>query len=490
MFINIKRILCLVLVFVAVLLVPFTAGADSVTYEVHANYAGAAITSMNAPSTDYSPKAGEYYCKEALSSANQRRFYGALVSLLSNYPVEQLKTEFSFSIVFENVSTYALTEKELILAVYCVFNDHPEFFWFYNASFNMNFISSKSTSTITINVHASSIYSSDAELIKDATAFLLYADAIVMDAPKKGTYEIIKYLNDWLCENNKYNTPAATGVYSRANTAVSALVSDNEVETGPVCQGYAGAFKYLCDRLGINCVMILGSAYDYEGNKGGHAWNAVKIDNNWYALDITWNDSISCYDYFLVGSNTLTRYNANKSYDQFGENHITDRTNDLLIPYYPELSKVAYLPSAEYRLKPLEEYSKISISNDFVYGLSDRLTVAEVVSMFMYFDHVGIIYDGNDLIPSEIVGTGSVIYIMNDNNKMVEDAEIVIKGDINGDGRVTTLDYLKVKKQFGEGVSFTGAIFKAADIDDNGNITTGDYLKIKRHFDKTYDLYK
>ena len=43
-----------------------------------------------------------------------------------------------------------------------------------------------------------------------------------------------------------------------------------------------------------------------------HVWNAVKIDNNWYHLDLTWDDPITStnediikYDYFLVTTNKL-----------------------------------------------------------------------------------------------------------------------------------------------------------------------------------------
>ena len=41
------------------------------------------------------------------------------------------------------------------------------------------------------------------------------------------------------------------------------------------------------DLLGIPCVRISGTA-----NGGGHAWNAVKLDGEWYQVDVTWDDPI------------------------------------------------------------------------------------------------------------------------------------------------------------------------------------------------------
>lgn len=55
----------------------------------------------------------------------------------------------------------------------------------------------------------------------------------------------------------------------------------------PVCEGYARAFKLVCDKLKIPCVLVSGA---------GHMWNYVQVDINgngtakWYLLDATWDD--------------------------------------------------------------------------------------------------------------------------------------------------------------------------------------------------------
>ena len=54
--------------------------------------------------------------------------------------------------------------------------------------------------------------------------------------------------------------------------------------------------KAILDRLGVQCDFVVGVCT----NGGGHAWNLVNIEGDWYQLDITWNDCISGYDFFLV----------------------------------------------------------------------------------------------------------------------------------------------------------------------------------------------
>lgn len=50
-----------------------------------------------------------------------------------------------------------------------------------------------------------------------------------------------------------------------------------------VCQGYALAYKYLLNRLGIDCYMVTSDAMN-------HAWNLIKLDGQYYQVDVTWDD--------------------------------------------------------------------------------------------------------------------------------------------------------------------------------------------------------
>lgn len=52
-----------------------------------------------------------------------------------------------------------------------------------------------------------------------------------------------------------------------------------------VCGGIAEAVCLILARQNIECKYVTGKTKD----GGGHAWNMVKLNGNWYALDVTWN---------------------------------------------------------------------------------------------------------------------------------------------------------------------------------------------------------
>lgn len=54
-----------------------------------------------------------------------------------------------------------------------------------------------------------------------------------------------------------------------------------------ICSGYAEAFKTLVDMLGVECITITGM-----GNGDNHMWNMIKLDNEWYHVDVTWDDPV------------------------------------------------------------------------------------------------------------------------------------------------------------------------------------------------------
>lgn len=53
-----------------------------------------------------------------------------------------------------------------------------------------------------------------------------------------------------------------------------------------VCTGYSEAFSLLLNEAGIENHYVSGVAF---GNLD-HAWNMVKLDNNWYHVDVMWDD--------------------------------------------------------------------------------------------------------------------------------------------------------------------------------------------------------
>lgn len=155
-------------------------------------------------------------------------------------------------------------------------------------------------------------------------------------------YGRLQKVNELLCLYNDYNTPAANGSqeygYSYPWTPFSALdqlVRENDADGGlkPVCEGYARAFQLICLELDIPCMLISGIGNDEE-----HMWAYVQMEDGvWYAMDVTWNDSLGSNDYFLVGSDVM-----DENHEPRGHFMSSGQTT---VFSYPTLSHRAYNPN-------------------------------------------------------------------------------------------------------------------------------------------------
>jgi hypothetical protein len=111
--------------------------------------------------------------------------------------------------------------------------------------------------------------------------------------------DINNYLVNLVTYDPNFGNAEKQSRYS--HNAYGALVDPNHYA---VCDGYSQAFLLLCEKEGIECVIVYGTSLQDRGN---HAWNYVKMDNGkWYAIDVTWNDG-SDNAYFLLGGDTFFR---------------------------------------------------------------------------------------------------------------------------------------------------------------------------------------
>lgn len=125
----------------------------------------------------------------------------------------------------------------------------------------------------------------------------------------KSDYEKIKIVHDYLVDTIEYDsTVSKDNIYNIYGALVSKVC---------VCEGYAKAFQYLMNEIGIENTIVIGTGTNSNGKTENHAWNYVKLNGNWYAVDVTWDDPIligngilpesSKYQYFLKGSKTMSQ---------------------------------------------------------------------------------------------------------------------------------------------------------------------------------------
>lgn len=169
----------------------------------------------------------------------------------------------------------------------CVLNDHPELFYVEGYSYVKYTRGSKITSIL-----FSGSYTMDFDTAVERRAQIeAAAEEILAKIPEDASdYEKVKYVYETLIRNTEYrlDAPDNQNIYS---------VFINHTS---VCQGYAKATQYLLDRLGIECVLVLGTVDTGEV----HAWNLVKLDGSYYYVDTTWGDA----SYQISGGGEISDY--------------------------------------------------------------------------------------------------------------------------------------------------------------------------------------
>ena len=120
------------------------------------------------------------------------------------------------------------------------------------------------------------------------------AKRIVSESAGKPAYERLKYFRSQICALVSYDYAAARGSATSNDPWQLINVFDGDNSTNVVCEGYAKAFKYLCDLAGIDgveCRLVTGTMSGGTG-AGSHMWNVVRMpDGKNYLVDLTNCDS-------------------------------------------------------------------------------------------------------------------------------------------------------------------------------------------------------
>lgn len=159
-----------------------------------------------------------------------------------------------------------------------VYNDHPELFWL-DCGYSCKYLADGRCVEITLRYN-----STVNNLDTSRQQFLNRAETILTAARELGSdYEKEKYVHDALMTLVQYDVSAPLN-----QSAYSALVNGRTV-----CAGYARAFQYLMQQLEIPCYYCTGTAGE------DHAWNIVQLANEYYNVDLTWDDTDpGTHDYF------------------------------------------------------------------------------------------------------------------------------------------------------------------------------------------------
>lgn len=171
-----------------------------------------------------------------------------------------------------------VTAQQLRDIISAVYYDHPELFWVDTAYACKRRANGQCVEIdLQFNRTAKNLAAENSAFEASAAEILSGAESFASDYDKE------RYVHDALMKSIEYVTSSEIN-----QSAYSALVNGRTV-----CAGYARAFQYLMQQLGIPCYYCVG----YAGEN--HAWNIIKLDDGYYNVDVTWDDTgDGTYDYF------------------------------------------------------------------------------------------------------------------------------------------------------------------------------------------------
>ena len=114
---------------------------------------------------------------------------------------------------------------------------------------------------------------------------------------------IAKHLHDILIRNIKYEKQDDYEVH----TIIGSLLKRK-----CVCDGFSKVYKLILDELKITNYLIYGKGFARTlTDSEAHAWNLIKIDNDFYHVDVTYDATLSMYnyiryDYFLIDDSLIS----------------------------------------------------------------------------------------------------------------------------------------------------------------------------------------
>ncbi len=273
-----------------------------------------------------------------------KTIYNKLYENKENLKTGTYKIDFGqdFSALLEQDNGAELLKQYYQSAIETYLYDNPDVFYLDPTKMYINIQTSKYAFKITYQVyidsgeHSNYLYdefSSKEQILKAEKEIEDETNQILSQIKSETDYQKILAIHDYLVDNINYDeTLSKNNIYN----IYGALVNKE-----CVCEGYAKAFKYLINKVGIECVFVIGEAKNSQGNIENHAWNYVKLNNGWYAVDVTWDDPIIRgngfvgkdikYKYFLKGSNTMNKdHIESKTFTENGQeyNYPTLKTED------------------------------------------------------------------------------------------------------------------------------------------------------------------
>ena len=327
------------------------------------------------------------------------------------------------------------------------------------------------------------------------------ATQVVAANTAKSDHEKLKAYLDYIKNAVSYNNEAANNNATPYGDPWQIIyVFDNDSSTNVVCEGYAKAFKHLCDLSSFSesdlfCSLVTGTM-TVGTSAGPHMWNIVTIGGRNYLVDVT-NcdaDTVGAPDkLFLCGAA-----------ENVPSEKYTATAGNQSIVYEYDADTLSDYASSDLKLEEMP-YSPTSVSGLTVSGTirsygsaSESITVTlipiggsplvkSVTGSSVDYSFTGV-SAGNYTLKVEKKGHAPWTESITVSNQNIygKDVTVYLWGDVNRDGDVTAADAQEIQRK-AAGLSSvfstdpnTAYCISRADVNNDNRITAADAQEIQR----------
>ena len=321
------------------------------------------------------------------------------------------------------------------------------------------------------------------------------ATQVVAANTAKSDHEKLKAYLDYIKAAVSYNNEAANNNATPYGDPWQIIyVFDNNPSTNVVCEGYAKAFKHLCDLSSFSesdlfCSLVTGTMT--VGTKvGPHMWNIVTVGGRNYLLDVT-NcdaDTVGAPDkLFLCGAA-----------ENVSSQKYTATAGSQSIVYEYDAKTLSDYASSDLKLEEMP-YSPTSVSGLTVSGTirsygsaSESITVTlvpiggsplvkSVTGSSVNYSFTGV-SAGNYTLKVEKKGHAPWTESITVSNQNIygKDVTVYLWGDVNRDGKVNSTDALWVRQSSAGGRTLDNYQRTLANVNADNKVNSTDALWIRQ----------
>ncbi len=278
-------------------------------------------------------KNSSYYYEKLTDE--QKKIYKAVAVAIKNLDSNAKIKEYNFT--DDNT-----TMKDVKAAIQNLFLDHPEVFYVSN-DYTVSTIELLNSKRIEIDLKY--LVKDKNDLNKKITEIKNVIDPIINDAKNMDKFDAELYIHDKICEMcTYYKYSNIEAVPEECHTIYGCLVNKQAV-----CDGLSKSLQIMLDKVEIDNILVTGNLQNQA-----HAWIMVKLDDNWYHMDITSNKSVRnesgkeeiIHSYFNITSERIKKTNSIDIEEQLPEASATEYN------YYLKTDKyISLTDNFSYKLK-------------------------------------------------------------------------------------------------------------------------------------------